>query len=83
MGRSRTLNTPFGLLVTGIRLTAIVAHSREFSDMGYDLFLFEKWMGEIYRYHKWRETWDTTEEEDWIRGYATLHARFATQRCRS
>jgi hypothetical protein len=71
MGRSCDINMPFGILAIGVVLTAIVSHPREFKACGYDLYLFDKWMDELLRYNAWRDIWDTTEEQDWIKGYAS------------
>jgi hypothetical protein len=32
----------------------------------YDFFLVELYAGPARRYREWRETWDTTEEQDFI-----------------
>lgn len=65
---------PFETLVaftTGGLMVCSLLQSKEVEKLGYEMFLINQWIGGIIRYNEWRSTWDLTEEQDYIKGYAT------------
>lgn len=73
---SKTERIITGWGIINALVTDIVLHPEEFSAvakvMGYELMLSFHFLESERRYQEWRSVWDTTEEQDYAYGYASL-----------